>query len=282
MSRQDPPDSFAQRVRAGDFAVSLEITPPRTPGPEVLLRRATLLGDAVDAVDVIERPERVSSLDAAAELRREGIEAVWHCVNRGRTRAEIAASVSRARDAGLPHVLCIRGDHRTPDARDTPKLCDVVGMFRAAIPDGLVGVTANQYGPPDRVLANLLPKLREGADYVQTQPVFDEEPYARLAEAVKSEVPHARLWPTLMPLGSISAADRLQKRLGFALSAPFRARLDRGGESAGWDAFRENLHALVESPLVDGVALMTLAIDPEPDFARSLRALVAAARTRGG
>ena len=68
---------FGARAPRGALPpVTLEITPPREPRPRVLLRRARLLAGHTDAVNVIERPDRQSSLDAALTLRAEGIEPV--------------------------------------------------------------------------------------------------------------------------------------------------------------------------------------------------------------
>ncbi|MEJ5221060.1 MAG: hypothetical protein WHT63_03510 [Tepidiforma sp.] len=82
---------FLDRLAAGEFAVALEITPPQRHLPKVLLRRARLLGDAADAVNVIQRPDRQSSLEASLELLAAGIDPVWHLAARGETRASVAA-----------------------------------------------------------------------------------------------------------------------------------------------------------------------------------------------
>ena len=59
--------AFAERLSRGGFAVALEITPPKKRLEEVLLRRARLL-PGVDAINVIQRPDRLSSLDASLLL----------------------------------------------------------------------------------------------------------------------------------------------------------------------------------------------------------------------
>ena len=104
------------------FGVALEITPPREPRSDVLLRRARLLGPLARAVHVIQRPGRLSSLDASIELERAGIEAVWHVTNRGRTRAELEAEIERAAAAGLRAALVVRGEGDQADRDDTPSL----------------------------------------------------------------------------------------------------------------------------------------------------------------
>ena len=61
--------SFGALLDARRFPVALEITPPQTLLRGVLLRRAGLLGPAASAVNVIQRPGRLSSLDASIALR---------------------------------------------------------------------------------------------------------------------------------------------------------------------------------------------------------------------
>jgi 5,10-methylenetetrahydrofolate reductase len=255
-------DAFGDRLRGGRFAVALEITPPKKSLPEVLRRRAHMIGDAADAVNVIQRPGRMSSLDAAIDLQASGIEPVWHVASRGRGRDDLSSEIELAASHGICRALCVRGDHEGSDRSDTPKLRELVGMLVEGLPDALVGATANQYGPRDRVLKNLLPKLDAGAGFVQTQPIFDWESFATLASATKDHSPSVRLVPMLMPLLSGDAARSVSERLHVAIPPALLERLDRGGEEAGWQQFAEDLARLHESPLCDGVAIMTREMDP--------------------
>jgi 5,10-methylenetetrahydrofolate reductase len=259
---------LASKLRGGRFPVLLEITPPREPRQRVLLRRARLLGDRADAVNVIHRPDRVSSLEASLILASEGIEPVWHLINRGRGRDGLREEISNAARGGLHAVLCIRGDHAASDVSGTPKIREVVPMVLEAIPDALVGVTMNQFAPRDRVLTNLIPKLRAGATFVQSQPVFSIEGYRELAQEVRSRVPRTLLVPMLMPLVSAEAAERVRARLGAEGLEDLVERLRDGGEAAGWKAFSETLQWLSESGLADGVSVMTLEMDPPSALVR--------------
>ncbi|WP_322796570.1 methylenetetrahydrofolate reductase, partial [Tepidiforma sp.] len=154
--------TFAQRLAEGRFAVALEITPPQRRLPKVLLRRARLLGDAAQAVNVIQRPDRQSSLEASLELKAAGIEPVWHLVTRGRSREEVAGEVGRAAAGGIGQVLCIRGDRAgSAEAARELTVREAVAMVRSAMPAAVIGATLNQY-VADRAAAlrNLYPKLR--------------------------------------------------------------------------------------------------------------------------
>jgi len=271
---------FAERLAAGELAVTLEITPPKKRLDEVLLRRARLLGSGADAVNVIQRRGRLSSLDASRVLREAGLEPVWHIVGRGRSRAEIASEIASAAGAGLEAALCIRGDHEAPDRPDTPPLREVVAMLRDGLPGALVGVSANQFGPRDRVLANLLPKLRAGAHFVQTNPVLELASFATLARSIREAAPGVKIVPMVMPLPSRAAAVRIGERLGVALPPDTLART-ADGATGGWELFAETLEALLGSGLADGLAVMTAEMDAPDAAGARIAALLRDAALRG-
>lgn len=268
--------TFAERLAAGRFAVALEITPPQKPLPAVLLRRASLLGPRAHAINVIQRPDRQSSLDASCALREAGLEPAWHLVTRGHTRDALRAEIARASISGIRQVLCIRGDNPGPDSPETPTLKEVVELAVANLPGALVGATFNQYGSDrEAALRNLLGKLRAGATYVQTQPVFDADAFVPAADAILERAPRAKIVPMIMPLVSIDEAARIQDRLRIRLPDSFLGRLET--EECAWEAFADTVARLTESSAVSGIAIMTLGVDPAPDFgARILKALDAA------
>ncbi len=267
--------TFAQSLESGAFPVALEITPPRRPQPRVLLRRARLLS-AAQAVNVIQRPGRQSSLEASLALQASGLEPVWHLVNRGRSRHEIEAEVAAAAVGRAHTVLCLRGDHTATDLDTTPTIRETITLVRQRIPTALIGATMNQHAQPGPVLRNLIPKLAAGARFVQTQPVFDLAALEPLATKVKDESPGVAIVGMAMPVLSTVALDAIERRLGFVVGERLRATLDREGEAGGWAAFEETLAQLRTTPLVDAVAIMTFEMDPPPPFAHRLRQALAA------
>ena len=126
---------FGRQLDGPGLGIALEITPPRQPSRGVLLRRAGGLGLRAHAVNVIQRPDRVASLEAALELQESGIEPVWHLATRGRARTEIELEIEQALEAGLEQVLCVRGDHAGQDGADTPTIREVVARIRRRAPD---------------------------------------------------------------------------------------------------------------------------------------------------
>ena len=270
--------TFALDLASGQFPVALEITPPQSSLPAVLLRRGRLLGDSIRAINVIQRPGRQSSLEASISLREKGFAPTWHLVTRGASRADLAAQLGQAAAGGIQQVLCIRGDHPGTDSPDTPTIREAIAMVRDALPGALVGATLNQYAPDQgAVLKNLLPKLKAGATYIQTQPVFELSQLAPLVGALKDTHPEAAIVAMVMPILTIVAAEKIERRIGVRLPESLRARLERGDAADAWAAFDGTLCELRQSPLVDGVAIMTFEMDaPTGTGERVLRGLRAA------
>lgn len=262
--------SFAESLASRRFALALEITPPQRSLPRVLGRRAGLLADAAEAINVIQRPDRQSSLEASGELVGLGAHPAWHLVTRGRTEAMIAADLDRAAASNIRQILCIRGDHDVEPGAPEVTIRRAIELAAARMPGALIGATLNQY-VRDRpaALKNLLPKLAAGASYVQTQPVFDLAALTPLAGEVKAHVPGTSIIAMAMPLVSAAAASGIAARLGIELPGA-----GEGGVDAAWERFAMILAELVESPLVDGVAIMTYEMDPHPETGeRILQAL---------
>ncbi len=261
--------------------VALEITPPRTARTEVLLRRARLLGDRAEAVHVIQRLDRQPSVDAAIELERHGVIAVWHLVNRGRGTAELEAELAHAARGGLRAALVVRGEAGPAEATPTTPLASLVTRVRAAIRGARVGVTLNPYLPRERVLANLWPKLEAGASFVQTQPVFEPGALEPFAAALRARAPAARIVPMLIPLLSAADAETLGHRLRVPLPERLLRELEDGGEPAGWRWFASLAAELGRSGLADSLAVMTRQADPPKPFGDRLAAALAGASHSG-
>ncbi|MCY3882247.1 MAG: methylenetetrahydrofolate reductase [Chloroflexi bacterium] len=259
--------SFREAMARGEFPVSLEITPPRASKPAVLLRRARLLEACTVTVNVIQRPERQSSLEAALDLQREGLEPIWHLATGGRPMEEVTADISRAHGAGLGHVLCLRGDH----AADTPgtRVTDAIAVVREEAPGMAIGAALDQYRTDERSDRILAGKLRAGARSIWTQPVFELAPLLRSAGFVKAVEPEAHVVAMAMPLLTPESLDAISERLGIPAPEELRRRIEAGEEEA-WGAFEETLATLARVDLVDAVAIMTYRADPPPGTAERI------------
>jgi methylenetetrahydrofolate reductase (NADPH) len=256
-----------------DHPVALEITPPRRPRHEILLRRARTIGGRAARLNVIQRPDRWSSLDASIALIEHGIEPVWHLTNRGRSVEDIEADIGRAASAAVTRVLCLRGEHKADDGMDAPKIREVVRRVRRGLPTAHVSVTLNHHLGSSRVWPNLDAKLSAGAQGVQTQVTFDLNSLADRAEQIKAHHPTVSITPMLMPVLSVRSAVRLSRRLAIPLPPALLQRLEVAGPDAGWEHFASFARAVVDSSLYEGLAIMT-PIDPDAEFGARLRSVL--------
>ena len=261
--------SFAQAIARGEFPVALEITPPRSEKPAVLLRRALLLDRCTLAVNVIHRPDRQSSLDAALTLALAGIDPVWHLTAAGRTAAGLRADIERARAGGVGHVLCLRGDHAGDAQLPAITVRELIALVREYAPGMLIAAALDQYHESERSRGALVGKLRAGATCVWTQPVFDLASLTAAAELVKREGNGAHLVAMVMPLLTMEGLERISARLQVPVPERLRRRI-AAGEDEAWRAFDETVEALAEARLVDGLAIMTYKADPSPGTAERI------------
>jgi len=200
-------ESHLERVLHQGFAVTAEVVPPRGADPSVVTEQAEALAGYADAVNVTDNPAssaHMSSVAGAALVARAGLEPVAQVTTRDRNRLAITADLLGSWALGARNVLCLTGDPVAggdhPEATEVYDL-DVVGLVRLAVglrdrgemlsgtviadpPRFFVGVAdvplADPYDP-----GRLEAKLDAGADFVQTQIVFDLEGLHAWAERVR-------------------------------------------------------------------------------------------------
>ncbi len=205
--------SNLERVLAGGhFAVTAEVGPPRGPDPGDVKNKARILRGVADAYNVTDNQTavvRMSSIAASKILLQEGLEPVMQMVCRDRNRIAIQSDLLGASALGLRNVLCLSGDHQSagaggklkghPGAKnvydiDSIQLIAVVkGLRDQAIQEGgdsispaapfFIGAAWTPLGPPEKFRTiRLAKKINAGANFIQTQAVYDIK---RFAEAVR-------------------------------------------------------------------------------------------------
>jgi len=181
----------------GKFAVTAECGPPKGADPESVLRKAKVLKNRVDAVNVTDNQTaivRMSSLAACSLLKSGGFDPVLQMVVRDRNRIALQSDILGASALGIRNVLCLSGDHQIfgnqPQAmgvfdldsiqfvqavktmRDSGTLLggDVLNMP----PDIFIGAAANPFADPFEFrVVRLSKKIMAGADFIQTQCIYN-------------------------------------------------------------------------------------------------------------
>lgn len=214
--------AWAKCIREGEFAVCLELLPPKGLDCSKMIERATTCKEkGVHAINIPDGPRasaRMSAMASACILEREvGIETIVHYACRDRNLLGIQSDLIGASALGIRNVLCVTGDppklgpypHATPvfdiDAIGLVNMCARLNSGRDLGDANLgghtefsIGVGANPVAPDmDLELKRFRYKIEAGAAWAITQPIFDEECLFRFLDAIESHrVPVvAGVWP---------------------------------------------------------------------------------------
>jgi methylenetetrahydrofolate reductase (NADPH) len=207
--------SNLERVLAGGhFAVTAEIGPPMDCNGEVVLTKARLLKGLADAYNITDNQTavvRLSSIAAAVLIMREGLEPVMQMTCRDRNRIGIQSDILGAAALGIRNCLCIAGDHQSfsaagklkghPGAKNVYDVDSIqlVAILKGLRDDGLqqggdpievkpplfIGAAWTPMGDPlDFRPVRLKKKVDAGADFIQTQGVYDVELFRQQMQRV--------------------------------------------------------------------------------------------------
>jgi len=231
-----PNSRLAGAIEAGKFIVTAEYLPPAAADGSIIKTAAETLGNSLAAVSVADNHSGIgmSSLAASLVFLQLGHEPIYQVVARDRNRIAIQSDLLGASALGIQNVLCTSGHHQTVtgcsdsanvydlDAiqlvwairqmRDKGTLLDgtgIVGKFSA-----LIGTVANPYlRPLELNMIQLAKKIEAGADFIQTQPVFDVDEFAVWLGAARKEglVDKTAILAGVLPLSSAEEARKLRE-----------------------------------------------------------------------
>jgi len=184
-------------LRSGRFAVTAELNPPDSAEAQAVYDRALVLAsvcDAINATDASGANVHMSSVGVCALLTRAGYEAVLQVSCRDRNRIAIQGDLLGAAAMGVRNVLFLTGDGvqagDQPQAKPVFDLDSIAALRMARLmrdkgrflsgrslevpPRIFMGAAANPFVPPVAFRAqHLAKKMEAGADFIQTQFVFD-------------------------------------------------------------------------------------------------------------
>jgi len=215
----NPSKSNLQTVlESGQFAVTAEAGPPRGAKPEIVRQKAKILKGCVDACNVTDNQTsvvRMCSLAACKILRDEGIDAVMQMVCRDRNRIAAQSDILGAAALGISNLLCLSGDHQTfgdhPQAKnvfdiDSIHLLQIAKGMRDESkfsggkevdgpPDIFIGAAANPFADPFKIqVPRLAKKVAAGAQFIQTQCVFNLDKFVEFMKGVRDRGLHEKTY----------------------------------------------------------------------------------------
>jgi len=197
MSEVKTPSKLEKILRAGHLAVTSECGPPRGSDPEAIKKKAEMIKDHVDAINITDNQTsvtRMCSLASCIHLRLMGMEPVLQMVTRDRNRIALQSDILGAASFDIHNMLCLSGDHQSfGDCKqgqnvhdlDSMQLLQVVRKMRdqgkfingdeiKRPPRIFAGAAANPFADPFEIrVPRLAKKIAAGAEFIQTQCIYN-------------------------------------------------------------------------------------------------------------
>ena len=292
-------------LAAGEFAATAEIGPPMDCDASVVQKKAEILKGVADAYNITDNQTgvvRISSIAAALIILKEGLEPVMQMTCRDRNRLAMQADILGATALGIKNCLCIAGDHQSfgaagrlkghPGAKNVYDLDSIqlVATLKGMRDDGkqqggdtiekkpplFIGAAWTPMGEPIEFRPiRLKKKVDAGANFIQTQAVYDVKLFAEQMKIVCDMGLHERtailpgvIIPRSMAMlrymhnsvSGVTVPDALIKRMGGAKEAAGddkkQAKLNQ--EEEGVKIAVELIEQIREIPGVKGVHVQAI------------------------
>ena len=221
----------------GRFVVTAEIGPPKGSDAKKIRDKAEIVRGSADAFNITDNQTavvRMSSLAGSVILLSMKMEPIMQMTCRDRNRIGLQSDVLGAAALGVRNILCLTGDHQSfgnhPAAKgvfdvDSIQLLQIIknmrdaGIFQsgdallAERPSVFLGAAANPYADPfDAQVDRLRKKIDAGAEFIQTQSVYNLEKFSRWMDDIRSQGldKKVHILAGVTPLKSIRMAERMK------------------------------------------------------------------------
>ena len=219
-----------EKLASGQFAITAEMAPPKGCDFTEQLEVAELLKGKVDAVNVTDMQSaclKASSLGLCIKLQQAGIDAIVQMTGRDRNRMAIMGDVLSASAFGINTVLALTGDHPTVgDCKESKPVYDLdsVGILKmltemeqtgtdcggnalSSTPKLFKGaVVTPVYDPLPLQISKLKKKVAAGAQFIQTQGIFDMDSLKNFMQQVRAAGITVPIMAGIIPLKTAGMA----------------------------------------------------------------------------
>lgn len=271
-------EKLCNKLKEKKFVITVEISPPKGIDVTKTIEEARKLKGVADALNITDSPManmRMSPIALAHILQDHlNIETIFHLTCRDRNLIGLQSELLGAYALGVRNILALTGDN--PSLGDTPQArgvydVDSVGLLKIikALNSGFdyngnkldyptsfcAGTTANPNDLRDEAIEKLHVKVEAGAEFIQTQPVYDEEILFKFLDKVKDlKVP---VLVGILPLKSYKMALRLMEKVpGIEIPEKVLKRLQQGGKEEGINLSAEFIKNIKSE--VAGIHIMSM------------------------
>ena len=283
--------NLAKILDSGQFAVTAEIGSPQNAQLETVRKNINLIKGYVDAFNVPDGQAAVVAMASWAACLvgiEQGLDAIVHMACRDRNRIALQMDILAVSAFGVNNILCVSGDPihfgNHPKAKpvfdlDSIQLIRMVRQLRderrfdngelivGPEPNLFIGAAINPSAQPlEAAIGHLKDKVTAGADFVQTQPIYNIEGFKKWMELVREKGldKGVKIIAGVTPITSLAAARYMKTKVP-NMDIPDiiieRLKHVRNKEEAAEEGIKiavETINQLKEIEGVAGVHIMTL------------------------
>jgi len=239
MTETKTPSKLEKILAEGHLAVTSECGPPRGSDPEVIKKKAKMIKDHVDAINITDNQTsvtRLCSLASVIHLKQMGLEPVLQMVVRDRNRIALQSDILGAASFDIYNILCLSGDHQQfgdcPQGQnvfdlDSMQLIQTVRLMRDEgkflggddinrPPQMFVGAAANPFADPFEIrVPRLAKKIAAGVEFIQTQCIYNLDKFELWMKQARDRGLHEKVYilAGVTPFKSVGMAKYMKNRV---------------------------------------------------------------------
>lgn len=283
-----------QVLHSGEFALTGELGPPKSADKNDVIEKAKSLKGYVDASNITDNQTaiaRMSSIASGVICLEQGLEPVIQITTRDRNRLAIQSDVLGAAALGIKNILCLSGDHQSfgnhPNAKnvfdiDSVQLINMLYKMReeqqfecgdiirngkkgpVVEPKIFIGAAANPFAEPlEFRVMRLEKKINAGADFIQTQVIYNMDRFQQWMEEIRQKKLHERVYilAGITPLKSARMAKYMKDNVsGISFTEDIIKRMEEAKDqkAEGRQIALEQIEEMKKMEGVHGVHLMAI------------------------